>query len=415
MTAPHFTLLFLVCLAISVGLRLWLSLRNAAHVAAHRAAVPAAFADRITLEQHQRAADYTLAKSSLGRIELVVATLWLLVLTLGGGLQWMSDLIARGFAATSLMHGVVLFGVLGVAGFVVDLPTSLYSTFKLEARFGFNRMTLGLYLADLVKQATLAIVIGGPILWVVLWLMHQMGAAWWAWVWALWLGLNLIMMVVYPVFIAPLFNKFEPLTDEGLKARVEALLARCGFRSKGLFVMDGSRRSAHGNAYFTGFGAGKRIVFFDTLLSSLQPAEVEAVLAHELGHFKHRHLWKRIGVLGGATLALLWMLGFLIQQNWFYQGLGVTTHSDALGLILFSLVLPVVLFPLTPLTSMWSRRHEFEADRYAREQASADELVSALVKLYRDNASTLTPDPLHSLFYDSHPPAAIRIARLQGR
>lgn len=415
MTAPHFTLLFLVCLAISVGLRLWLSLRNAAHVAAHRAAVPAAFADRITLEQHQRAADYTVAKSSLGRIELVVATLWLLVLTLGGGLQWMSDLVARGFAATSLMHGVVLFGVLGVAGFVVDLPTSLYSTFKLEARFGFNRMTPGLFLADLAKQATLAIVIGGPILWAVLWLMHQMGAAWWAWVWTLWLGLNLIMMVVYPVFIAPLFNKFEPLTDEGLKARVEALLARCGFRSKGLFVMDGSRRSAHGNAYFTGFGAGKRIVFFDTLLSSLQPAEVEAVLAHELGHFKHRHLWKRIGVLGGATLALLWVLGFLIQQDWFYQGLGVTTHSDALGLILFSLVLPVVLFPLTPLTSMWSRKHEFEADRYARQQASADELVSALVKLYRDNASTLTPDPLHSLFYDSHPPAAIRIARLQGR
>lgn len=415
MNPASFTLLFLFALALNVGLRLWLSLRQAGHVAAHRHAVPAAFASSITLDEHQKAADYTLAKGKLGRTDLVISSLWLLVLTLGGGLQWLYGLAAQFFEAGGLWHGVALFGLLAVAGFIVDLPISLYNTFRLEARFGFNRMTPALFITDTLKQALLAALLGAPILWAVLWLMQQMGSLWWMWVWAFWLGLNLVMMVVYPLFIAPLFNKFEPLTDEGLKARVEALLARCGFRSKGLFVMDGSKRSAHGNAYFTGFGAGKRIVFFDTLLKSLQPTEVEAVLAHELGHFKHRHLWKRIAVMGTASLALLALLGTLIQQPWFYVGLGVAAQDNAVALILFSLVLPIFLFPLTPLTSMWSRRHEFEADAYASQQAQAGDLVSALVKLYKENAATLTPDPLHSLFYDSHPPAAIRIARLQGQ
>ncbi|GAA5170387.1 M48 family metallopeptidase [Viridibacterium curvum] len=414
MTPSLFSTLFIVALVVSVALRLWLSLRQARHVAAHRAAVPAAFAASITLDDHQKAADYTLAKGRLGRIDLAVSSLWLLILTLGGGLQSLSNLATSFVPETSLWHGVVLFGLLSVAGFVIDLPLSLYSTFRLEAQFGFNRMTPGLFVVDTLKQVGLTAAIGAPVLWVVLWLMQGMGANWWLWVCAFWLGFNLLGMVIFPVFIAPLFNKFSPLENEAVKARVEALLERCGFRSKGLFVMDGSKRSAHGNAYFTGFGAGKRIVFFDTLLATLTPEETEAVLAHELGHFKHRHLWKRIAVMGLAVLALLWALGFLMQQPWFYQGLGVTAQSNANALILFSLILPIVLFPLTPLTSMWSRKHEFEADAYARKQTNAADLVTALVKLYKENAATLTPDPLHSLFYDSHPPASIRIGRLQA-
>ncbi len=412
MSASNFTSLFLLVLIISLTLRLWLSLRQARHVAAHRSAVPAAFASSIALADHQKAADYTLAKGKLGRIDLAISTLWLLVLTLGGGLQYLYEVAAQWVAPASLWHGVLLFGLLSGAGFVIDLPLTLYRTFVLEAKFGFNRTTARLFLIDLVKQSLLGVIIGAPLLWAVLWLMQGMGEHWWIWVWAFWLGLNLVTMVIYPIFIAPLFNKFTPLTDEAMKTRVEALLTRCGFRSQGLFVMDGSKRSAHGNAYFTGFGAGKRIVFFDTLLNSLQPAEVEAVLAHELGHFKHKHLWQRISVMGLAVLVLLWVLAWLMQQQAFYSGLGVEAQSNALALILFSLTLPLLLFPLTPLTSMWSRKHEFQADRYAREQASAQDLVNALVKLYKENASTLTPDPLHSLFYDSHPPASIRIGQL---
>ncbi|HSD38689.1 MAG TPA: M48 family metallopeptidase [Rhodocyclaceae bacterium] len=415
MTAFGFTAVFLLALLISVSVRVWLSLRQARHVARNRDRVPAAFAGSISLADHRKAAAYTLAKGKLGRVELALGTVWLLILTLGGGLQYLHEVAAQWFEPTGLWHGVALFGLLAAVGFVYDLPATLYGIFKLEARFGFNRMTPKMFVTDTLKQLALGIVIGTPVLWAVLWLMQQMGANWWIWVWAFWLGLNLVTMIVYPIFIAPLFNKFSPLADESVKARVEALLTRCGFRSKGLFVMDGSKRSAHGNAYFTGFGAGKRIVFFDTLLSSLQPTEVEAVLAHELGHFKHHHLWKRIGVMGLAMLGLLWVLGFVTQQDWFYQGLGVQAQSNALALILFSMVLPVLLFPLTPLTSMWSRKHEFEADAYACKQANSRDLVTALVKLYKENASTLTPDPLHSLFYDSHPPASIRIARLQGQ
>jgi STE24 endopeptidase len=415
MTAFSFTLVFLLALAVSVSVRTYLSLRQARHVARNRDRVPPAFAGSISLADHRKAAAYTLAKGKLGRGELALGTLWILILTVGGGLQYLDEVTAQWFDPNGLWQGVALFGLLGAVGFIYDLPTSLFSIFKLEARFGFNRMTPKMFISDTVKQTALAVVIGTPVLWAVLWLMQRMGAHWWIWVWALWLALNLVTMIVYPIFIAPLFNKFSPLADEGVKARVEALLTRCGFRSKGLFVMDGSKRSAHGNAYFTGFGAGKRIVFFDTLLSSLKPTEVVAVLAHELGHFRHHHLWKRIGVMGVAMLALLWLLGFLIQQDWFYQGLGVQAHSNAVALILFSIVLPVLLFPLTPLTSMWSRKHEFEADAYACKQADASDLVTALVKLYKENASTLTPDPLHSLFYDSHPPASIRIARLQSQ
>ncbi|MFA9438289.1 M48 family metallopeptidase [Uliginosibacterium sp. sgz301328] len=413
MTATQLTTVFLLLLTLSVVLRAWLNRRHASHVQAHRDRVPAAFSADIPLDAHQRAADYTVAKAGVGLIDLALGTIWLLVLTLGGGLQAAHDLLAHWFDPAGLVHGVLLFGLIGAIGFIYDLPLTLFRTFRLEARFGFNHTTLRLFAADIAKQTLLAIIIGAPLLWVVLWLMARAGNLWWVWTWAFWLAVNLAAMVIYPIFIAPLFNKFEPLRDESLKARVEALLARCGFRAKGLFVMDGSKRSAHGNAYFTGFGAGKRIVFFDTLLNALAPTEIEAVLAHELGHFKRRHLIKRLAVLAVGSFAFMALLGYLIEQPWFYEGLGVSAQSNALALMLFSLVLPVVLFPFSPLASMWSRKHEFEADSYAKQHANAADLVSALVKLYRDNASTLTPDPLHSLFYDSHPPAAIRIAHLQ--
>jgi STE24 endopeptidase len=296
---------------------------------------------------------------------------------------------------------------------VLELPVSAYRTFVIEARFGFNRMTVGLFLADLAKSAVLGAALGLPLLVLVLWLMQRMGAAWWLTVWLAWMGFNLLVLLLYPTFIAPLFNRFTPLSDPALAERIERLLARCGFRSSGLFVMDGSRRSAHGNAYFTGFGAAKRIVFFDTLLARLAPAEVEAVLAHELGHYRRHHVWKRIVLLSVMSLGLLWVLGRLIGEPWFYAGLDAGAPDAAMGLLLFVLVMPVFTFFLQPLTSLYSRRHEFEADAYAAAHASAAELVHALVKLYQDNAATLTPDPVHSAFYDSHPPAALRIARLQ--
>ena len=296
----------------------------------------------------------------------------------------------------------------GVAG----LPLGLYGTFVIEQRFGFNRMTPALFALDLAKQALVGAALGIPLVLLVLWLMQAMGERWWLWVWLAWMGFNLLVLLVYPTFIAPLFNRFTPLEDPQLAARIERLLARCGFRSSGLYVMDGSRRSAHGNAYFTGFGAAKRIVFFDTLLERLAPAEVEAVLAHELGHYRRHHVWKRVALMFAVSAALLWGLAQLAAEPWFYEGLGVTARSTATALLLFFLVVPVFLFFLQPLASLLSRRHEFEADAYAASHASAAELVRALVKLYKDNAATLTPDPLHSAFYDSHPPAAARIARL---
>jgi STE24 endopeptidase len=409
-----FTIAFLAALAATLAARLWLARRQAAHVAVHRDRVPAEFAETITLASHQKAADYTVVKTRLGMLEAAVGALVLLAFTLGGGLQALWDLAARAADAGSIAHGIAFMLGVAVVGGVVDLPFALYRTFVVEERFGFNRMTLRLFLGDLAKQTLVGAALGLPLLAAVLWLMERMGSLWWLYVWLTWVGFNLLVLVLYPTVIAPLFNRFSPLEDESLRSRIEALLAKCGFRSKGLFVMDGSRRSSHGNAYFTGLGASKRIVFFDTLLSRLAPAEVEAVLAHELGHFRRRHVLKRIAWLFAASLAFLAALGYLAGQPWFYAALGAQSTGTAMALALFFLVIPVFTFLLHPLGSLYSRRHEYEADAYAAEHASAADLIRALVKLYQDNASTLTPDPLHSAFYDSHPPASLRVARLQA-
>ncbi len=408
-----FTALFIAALVLTTAMRLWLGLRHIRHVATHRDAVPAAFREAIPLDAHRKAADYTAAKVRLALAEAALGAVLLLAFTLGGGLQWLYDAWTAVFADGGYAHGMAFVASVAVVGFVVELPLSLYRTFVLEQRFGFNKMTWRLFVADLVKEALLAATIGLPVVFVVLWLMQRMGELWWLYVWLFWLGFNLLVLLIYPTFIAPLFNKFSPLADHSLKERIESLLARCGFRSSGLFVMDGSKRSSHGNAYFTGFGAAKRIVFFDTLLERLRPEEIEAVLAHELGHYRHHHVWKRISAMALGMLGLFWLMGYLIGQPWFYQGLGMSSQGTAAALVLFSLVLPVFLFPLAPLASFVSRRHEFEADAYAARQARASDLVAALVKLYRDNAATLTPDPLYSKFYDSHPPAALRVERLQ--
>lgn len=414
MTASLFTLLFATFLIFGLLVRSALMLRQIRYVASRRDRVPAAFADSISLDAHQRAADYTGARMRLAIVDAVIGAALVVALTVGGGLQWIHDQWSGVFAAGGIAHGVALLASLAVLSWLVELPFGIYRIFVIEKRFGFNRMTPGLFIADAIKGGAIAAVVGLPLLAGVLWLMSAMGSFWWLWVWAVWLAFNLLVLLIWPTFIAPLFNKFTPLADEALKARVEALLKRCGFQSKGLFVMDGSRRSAHGNAYFTGFGASKRIVFFDTLLAKLQPEEVEAVLAHELGHFRHRHITKRLAVLAPSALAMFALLGWLMQTPWFYAGLGMDDGGTAVALALFSLVLPAFSFPLAPLASHWSRIHEFEADRYAAQQTRAADLVGALVKLYRDNAATLTPDPLYSRFFDSHPPAAIRIARLQG-
>jgi STE24 endopeptidase len=408
-----FTWIFLAALLAATGTRLWLAARQARHVRAHRGAVPDSFAGAIPLEAHQKAADYTVAKARVGVIDLLLGAVLLLAMTLGGAIQWLADAWAGVFASGGIAHGVALIVSVVLLLSALELPLSLYRTFVVEARFGFNRMTPALFFADLAKQALVSLALGVPLLTLVLWLMAQMGEYWWIWVWAAWTGFNLLVLLAYPTFIAPLFNKFSKLEDAALAGRIEALLARCGFRSSGLYVMDGSRRSSHGNAYFTGFGAAKRIVFFDTLLSRLAPAEVEAVLAHELGHYRLHHVWKRIAVLFAASFAMLWGLGQLIGQDWFYEGMHVGTQTTATALLLFVMVVPVFTFFLQPLGSLHSRKHEFEADQYAAANANAAELEHALVKLYQDNAATLTPDPIHSAFYDSHPPAATRIARLR--
>ena len=412
--APNgFTAAFLCALALATATRLWLALRQIRHVARNRDAVPESFASTITLSAHHKAADYSVAKTRLGIVDIALGGIVLLVLTLGGGLQFIAARWALVLDPAGYWHGVALAMSLVVLLAVLDLPLAIYRTFVVEAKFGFNRMTAALFLADLAKQTLLGAALGVPLLLVVLWLMAKMGALWWLYVWLAWMGFNLLILMIYPTFIAPLFNRFTPLADPSLAARIDQLLQRCGFKSQGLFVMDGSKRSSHGNAYFTGFGAAKRIVLFDTLLTRLAPAEVEAVLAHELGHFKRHHVWKRVAVLFGMSLAMLWALGRLIGEDWFYEGLNVQMHGTAMALVLFFLVVPVFTFFLQPLTSLYSRRHEFEADAYAASHASPAELVRALVKLYQDNAATLTPDPLHSAFYDSHPPAATRMARLR--
>lgn len=407
----NFTLLFLAAFTLTLAARLWLKLRQIRHVAAHRGTVPAEFAERISLASHQKAAAYTIDRSRTAILGILSEAVLLLAFTLGGGLAALHGFWSTQFSG--LAYGLaMIFSVIFISG-LIDLPLSLYSQFVVEARHGFNRMTPTLFVTDLVKQTLLGVVIGAPVIAIVLWLMDAMGEHWWLWVWLFWSGFNLLLLFIYPTWIAPLFNKFTPLPDGDAKTRIEALLARCGFRSNGLFVMDGSKRSAHGNAYFTGFGDNKRIVFFDTLLARLSPGEIEAVLAHELGHFRKKHIVQRIALMFAGSLAFLWLLGQLIDAPWFYAGLGVPAQGTALALILFFLVVPLFLFPLAPLSSRWSRRHEFEADAYAAEHADAGELVRALVKLYDDNAATLTPDPLHSLFHDSHPPAAQRIAQLK--
>jgi STE24 endopeptidase len=408
-----FTLIFLAALLLVTLTQLWLAARHARHVAAHREQVPAGFADSITLDVHRKAADYSAAKTRLGMIDTAIGALLLLAFTFGGGLNFLHALLTHYFVPEGYAYGVALIvGVVLVYG-VLELPFNLYRVFVIEARFGFNRTTWKLFLLDMAKQTALGAAIGIPMLLLVLWLMQRMGVYWWLYVWVVWMGFNLLLLLVYPTFIAPLFNKFTPLDDAALRARIERLLARCGFKSHGLFVMDSSRRSSHGNAYFTGFGAAKRIVLFDTLIQSLEPAEVEAVLAHELGHFKLHHVIKRIALLFVSSLGFLALLGYLIGEPWFYSDLGVSAPGTAMALILFFLVMPVFAFILQPLSSLYSRKHEFEADAYAAQQANPADLVHALTKLYKDNASTLTPDPLHSAFYDSHPPAATRIARLQ--
>ena len=409
-----FTLAFLAALAVATATRLWLAVRHARHVREHRRAVPPDFVPSVTLAAHQKAADYTVAKTRLGIVDTLVSAGLLLAFTLGGGLQVLAELWSRAFAPGGYAFGIALILSVALITGAVDLPFSIVRTFGIEARFGFNRMTPKLFVADLLKQIARGLALAVPLLFCVLWLMAKMGSYWWLYVWLTWMAFNLLILLIYPTFIAPLFNKFAPLEDAALMARIEQLLAKCGFRAKGLFVMDGSKRSSHGNAYFTGFGAAKRIVFFDTLLARLAPAEVEAVLAHELGHFKLRHVWKRVVWLFLASLAFLALLGWLIDRQWFYAGLGVESRGTAMALLLFFMVVPVFTFLLHPLGSLYSRKHEFEADAYAARFSEPADLVRALVKLYQDNAATLTPDPVHSAFYDSHPPAALRIARLQS-
>ena len=407
----NFTIFFLVLLGITTAIKLWLSYRHGSYVMANRNRLPPQFADAIPLEAHQKAADYTRAKVNLNGVGIAVDVVLLLIFTLGGGINWLDGFWREQFG-DGLASGVAIIACVLLLSSLIDLPFSLYRTFKLEARFGFNKMTMKLFITDLIKQGLLAAAIGLPIVLAALWMMERMGEQWWIYAWLAWSAFNLFLLAIFPTWIAPLFNKFTPLDNAELKGRIERLLQKCGFQSSGLFVMDGSLRSSHGNAYFTGFGKNKRVVFFDTLLNSLSGNEIEAVLAHELGHFKRRHVIKRIVLTFVGSFVFLWLLAQLMNAPWFFQGLGVERSGTALALILFFLALPVFTYLLQPLMSYYSRKQEFEADEYAAQQSDAKDLVSALVKLYKDNASTLTPDPLHSAFYDSHPPAATRIERL---
>jgi STE24 endopeptidase len=408
-----FTLLFLAALAISLLLRFWLASRQLAHVRTHRDTVPDSFAGRIPLEDHHKAADYTLTNTRIGMLALAYDSLLLLGWTLGGGLEWLDNQWgSAGLSPVATGTAVMLSAMVIMS--LLDLPFSLYHTFVVEQRFGFNRSTPVLFFTDLIKHALLLFIIGGPLIALALWIMQASGALWWLYVWAVWITFTLVMFWAYPAIIAPLFNKFSPLQDEQLRQRIQSLMDKCGFHSKGIFVMDGSKRSGHGNAYFTGFGNNKRIVFFDTLLESLEPAEIEAVLAHELGHFKLKHIQKRLLSTAALSLAALALLGWLAAEDWFYHGLGISQPSAWMALLLFMLAMPVFTFFLQPLMSLLSRKHEFEADAYAVQQSSGADLVHALVKMYRENASTLTPDPLYSAFHDSHPPAPVRIAHISG-
>jgi STE24 endopeptidase len=412
------TLAFAAALLLSLATKFWLMTRQMRHVSLHRNEVPAAFAGTVTLEAHSKAADYTLAKGRFGLIGMAFGSAVLLGWTLLGGLDALNIALRDALLPDwgPMAYQLALLGAFAMIGSLLDLPFELYSTFRIEQRFGFNRMTLKLWLADQAKGMAVGVVIALPLAALILWIMGAAGTLWWLWAWAAWVAFNLVLLVLYPTVIAPIFNKFEPLPDEALKARVQALMQRCGFAAKGLFVMDGSRRSAHGNAYFTGLGASKRVVFFDTLLARLSPKEVEAVLAHELGHFKHKHVIKRMVAIFAASLAGLALLGWLSAKSGFYTALGVapnlTAPNDALALLLFMLALPPFMFFVSPLLSWSSRKHEFEADAYACQQADGRDLASALLKLHEDNAATLTPDPVYVRFYYSHPPASQRLAAL---
>jgi STE24 endopeptidase len=409
----NFSFIFLAALAGSLLLRYWLAARQLAHVRAHRTAVPASFAERISLADHQKAADYTITNTRFGMLALAWDSLLLLGWTLGGGLELL-DSAWRGSGFGPIVTGTGLLLSAMIIMTLLDMPFTLYHTFVIEQRFGFNRSTAGVFITDLLKQAALLFVIGAPLLALALWIMEASGGLWWLYVWLVWMTFTLIMFWAYPAVIAPLFNKFTPLENESLKQRIQALMDKCGFHSKGIFVMDGSKRSGHGNAYFTGFGSNKRIVFFDTLLESLEPQEIEAVLAHELGHFRLKHIQKRLLSTMLLSFAALALLGWLAAEPWFYNGLGVSQPSSGMALLLFMLVLPVFTVFLQPLLARLSRKHEFEADAYAVQQSSGADLIHALVKMYRENASTLTPDPLYSSFHDSHPPAPVRIAHISG-
>lgn len=415
-SAPHaLTLFFAIALVLGLVLKVWLASRQIRHVARHRNSVPAAFARNIMLAAHQKAATYTIAKARFGLVEMALGTAILVGWTLLGGLSALNQALLQ-WLGGGMWQQIALLSAFILTGALIELPMTLYQTFVLEERFGFNKMTFNLWMADLLKSSAMGALIGLPIAALILWVMGATGRWWWLMAWGVWMGLNLLLLLIYPTFIAPMFNKFLPLEDVALKARVTALMQRCGFAAKGLFVMDGSKRSAHANAYFTGFGAAKRVVFYDTLLSKLSAGEVDAVLAHELGHFKHKHIVKRIVSMFAISLAGFALLGWLSTQAWFYTGLGVSPSlnfpNDALALLLFMLAMPVFSFFISPLFAQLSRKHEFEADAYAVSQTSGTDLSSALLKLYEDNASTLTPDPVYVKFYYSHPPASERLKRM---
>lgn len=407
-----FSIIFIIALIINGGLRLYLSMRQTRHIESHLKHVPQEFSHSISLEDHQHAGTYNIAKQKLAFFSIILDIVVILLLTFGGGLNYL-DSVAKSFFIDQLWYGVFLIlSVLFVTG-LIEFPLNIYSVFGIESKFGFNRMTIKLFTIDTIKQIILGLILGVPLMVVILTLMEKMGSHWWFYVWLTWVGFNLTILTIYPNFIAPMFNQFKPLDNPELKERIETLMTKCGFHAKELFIMDGSTRSSHGNAYFTGLGKNKRIVFFDTLIEQLSPAEIEAVLAHELGHFKHQHIFKRLISMFMISLICLYLLNILMQQNWFFSGLNIQSHSIAMTLVIFMMILPVFLFIAQPISSFYSRKHEFEADNYASKQANAQDLIQALVKLYKDNASTLTPDPLYSAIYDSHPPAHERIANLR--
>jgi STE24 endopeptidase len=409
---PIFTQLFLFMLVLAFTIQWWLNRRQINYVSKHKQQVPEAFSEKISLENHQKSADYTIAKIQFSQYELIFANILLIIWTIGGGLNWLDKQIIV-FSYDPILTGIIFIMLFSIISSIMELPFSLYNTFVLEERFGFNRSNIKLFITDLIKQLVLMAIIAVPLLYVILWLMQSAGSLWWLYAWTVWFSFSLLMMWAYPTFIAPLFNKFTELDNLELKQRIENLMNRCGFSSSGILVMDGSKRSSHGNAYFTGLGKNKRIVFFDNLLNSLDDEEIEAVLAHELGHFKKKHILKRMVNMALISLGGFAVLGYLMQQQWFYNGLGIETQSIYTALILFALTSAVFAFPFSPLSSLLSRKHEFEADDYASTQSSAQKLIDALVKLYKDNYSTLTPDPIFSAWYDSHPPASVRVENLK--